>query len=166
MKIDDDHMYHGSALTQIAEHPDFKAINAFDDGDLDARGAFLINANISVYIKHATKPNAPHGEYVFTFNKKNLEELEILKEKGLKVFVLFVCIKAREICGLTLEELEQHINRRKTAKNGQNEPQYTLLVTAQTNKAFRVYVNAPGQRNKSMKQQIVRRNAFPSMIFD
>jgi len=29
MRINDDHMYHGAALTQIVEHPTFKAVNAF-----------------------------------------------------------------------------------------------------------------------------------------
>jgi len=29
--IDDDHMFHGAALTQIAEHPAFTAINSFED---------------------------------------------------------------------------------------------------------------------------------------
>ena len=28
MKIDDDHLYHGSALLQITEHPTFTAINS------------------------------------------------------------------------------------------------------------------------------------------
>ena len=30
MKIDDDHMYHGAVLLQIAEHPRFTAINTIE----------------------------------------------------------------------------------------------------------------------------------------
>ena len=59
MKINDDHMYHGAALTQIAEHPQFTAINAFKHANRPSRSAFRINDDIGVYLKYASKPKGP-----------------------------------------------------------------------------------------------------------
>ena len=56
MKINDDHMYHGAALIQIAEDPRFTAINVFQGGEGVSRSAFRINADIGVFLKYATKP--------------------------------------------------------------------------------------------------------------
>lgn len=33
MKMNNDHMYHGAALTQIAEHPEFTAIKTIKNCD-------------------------------------------------------------------------------------------------------------------------------------
>jgi hypothetical protein len=51
MKIHDDHLYHGAALTQIAEHHLFTAINALKIGDNTIRVAYRINDLIAVYFK-------------------------------------------------------------------------------------------------------------------
>ena len=40
MKINDDHMFHGAALTQIAEHHQFTAINGIRIGKKLSRCAF------------------------------------------------------------------------------------------------------------------------------
>ena len=56
MRIHDDHMYHGAALTQIAEHPAFTAINAFEDKGTKSRCAFRINTAIGAYIKYSSAP--------------------------------------------------------------------------------------------------------------
>jgi hypothetical protein len=68
-------MYHGAALTQIAEDERFTAINAFKDRDEVSRSAFHINDDMAVYLKYATKPTPTHDEYVFLFNVQHLEEL-------------------------------------------------------------------------------------------
>ena len=67
MKINDDHMYHGAALTQIAEHEQFTAINAFEHGGKTSRSAFIVNHDIGVYLKYAGKPVGRYKEYQFTF---------------------------------------------------------------------------------------------------
>lgn len=60
MKITDEHLYHGAALTQIAEHPSFTAINGIRIGGKLHRSAFRINDSIGVYFKYASKPTPAH----------------------------------------------------------------------------------------------------------
>ena len=62
MKIADDHMYHGAALLQIAEHPRFTAINSIEVSDQKSRSAYRINDNIGIFLKYASKPSGI-GEY-------------------------------------------------------------------------------------------------------
>lgn len=56
MRINKDHKYHGAALTQIAEHTAFSAINAFEDDLAKSRCAFRVNGDIGIYIKYNAKP--------------------------------------------------------------------------------------------------------------
>ena len=72
MQIDDDHMYYGAALTQIAEHPKFTAINAFNDWDASPECAYRINDEIAIYVKYSSKPAGVHKEYLFTFTSTQL----------------------------------------------------------------------------------------------
>jgi hypothetical protein len=58
MKINDDHMYRGAALTQIAEHPRFTAINAFKF----SRSAFKANDGIGIYIGAPDEKNKGIGK--------------------------------------------------------------------------------------------------------
>jgi len=166
MHINDDHLYHGAALTQIAEYPTFKAINAFEveDGE-KSRSAFIVNHDTGIYLKYASKPSEHYREYVFTFTTSNLGELKALTTHYDRVFVVLVCIRAKEICVLTFDEFEKHRSKRETAFGGV-EPQYQLLVTARTNKGFRVYMNQPGKRKLSLPQQTVARRRFPRAIFE
>ncbi len=46
MKINDDHMFHGAALTQIAEHELFTSINAVRGSGKLSRSAFRVNESI------------------------------------------------------------------------------------------------------------------------
>ena len=161
MHIDDDHMFHVAALTQLAEDPEFTAINRFEN--TSARGAFRINTSTGVYLKHASKPI--RGEYVFTFNEKNLAELAALKPQCTRLFIVMVCVMDRQICCITNGDLEAHIARRK-ADAGKPEDQYQLIVTLPVGKSFRVYVNAAGVKRTSLHQQIVSRNKYPHGIFE
>jgi hypothetical protein len=164
MHIHDDHMYHGAALTQIAEHPAFTAINAFKSNGEKSRCAFRINDGIGVYVKYASAPKGAYNEYPFTFQQQHLEELAILSEKCGSVFAVLVCIKDKEICVLSLDELNRLIALRKGAL-GEPEEQYQVLVTAQANKQFRVYINRPGVKGKMLGTIKVRRKAFPDELF-
>src|SRR5450432_1306306 len=105
MHINDDHMYHGAALTQIAEHPAFTAISAFKNNGEKSRCAFRINDNIGTYLKYASTPKGKYGEYLFTFQKTHLDELALLRAKSGKTFAVLVCIKDKEICILSDAEL-------------------------------------------------------------
>ena len=107
MKINDDHMYHGAALTQIAEHKQFTAINAFEHGSKKSRSAFIVNRVIGVYLKYAGGPVGKSKEYLFTFLAQQLSELDSLEKKTGKVCVALVCVKDRQICGLPLAQLRE-----------------------------------------------------------
>jgi hypothetical protein len=164
MRINDDHMYHGAALTQIAEHPAFTAINAFKNNGDKSRCAFRINDSIGAFIKYASAPKGKYDEYLFTFQKAHLDELALLREKSGKVFAVLVCIKDKEICVLSEDELNRLIGLRRKAFGGQ-EDQYQILVTAPANKQFRVYVNRPGVKGKMLGEIKVKRRAFPDTLF-
>ena len=165
MHINKDHLYHGAALIQVAKYPTFKAINAFEmKGGEKSRSAFIVNHDTGIYLKYASKPNDSR-EYVFTFTTPNLEELEALRTHHSRAFVVLVCIRAKEICVLTLDEFEKHRKGRETEFGGV-ESHYQLLLTAPANKGFRVYMNAPGKKKLSLKQQTVARQKFPRAIFE
>ena len=165
MKIHDDHLYHGAALIQIAEDPQFTAINTFKFGTETSRSAYQINDDIGVYLKYASRPTTAHREYAFTFHEQNLAELSEIAHKVGNVFVAMVCVKAREICCLPYEDLTRLVDARKSAK-GTPENQYVILVTVPSNKGFRVYVNKPRVKNKMLGESlIISRTNFPKAIF-
>lgn len=116
MKINDDHLYHGAALTQIAEHAQFTAINAFRDGKKVSRSSFLINNDIAVYFKYSTKPTKAFKEYSFTFNKSHLKELKEIESRAKKAFVALVCVEDRQICLISRTELTELIEETARSK--------------------------------------------------
>ena len=160
MPFDEQDMYHGAALIKIAEHQSFTAINRFSKTLL--RGAFKINASTGVYLKRATKPT--NGEYIFGFTVANLVELSKLKTQCDRMFACMVCVAAKQICCIDMDEIEAHIKGRDAASH-KIETQYQLLVVVPPSKGFRVYVNAPGVKRRSLKQQIVSRTRFPGILF-
>ena len=94
MPITNRDMYHGAALTQIAEHSQFTAINParLDDNRL-SESAFLINDGIVVYLKYSAVES---DTYTFNFDQNHQEEIERL---GLlhagRVFIVLVCVEVR-----------------------------------------------------------------------
>src|ERR1700730_747615 len=106
MRINDDHMYHGSALTQLAEHPQFTAINALHKGAQKSRSAFRVNDDVGIYLKYATAATKPFDEYPFTFLQQHIDEVEALFHKTEKVYVILVCVQAKQICCIRRNELQ------------------------------------------------------------
>ncbi len=166
MKINDDHMYHGAALNQIAEHPQFTAINVFKDRREISRSAFRINDDIAVFLKYAKKSKLPYDDYQFTFSTKHLQELHQINNKVRnRTYVALVCVKDRQICCLPYAKFEALIKKRLKAKKA-DEDQYTILVTLPQNKSFRVDVNVPGKRNLTLgKSILISRKDFPAVLF-
>ena len=94
-----------------------------------------------------------------------MDELSEIAVINPRTFVVLVCVKERDICCISYEQLQDLIAQRKTAKGGP-EDQYSILVTAPKGKRLRVYVNAPGVRKKRLgKEIVISRSAFPSIIF-
>ena len=166
MHIDDNHLYHGSALIQIAEHPHFTAINSLKVKGKLVRAAYKINDQIAVYLKYAAKPHGPYKEYVFTFLKDHLKTIESISKGNPKTFIALVCVKGRQICCLTAEQLNTFVQSRK-AEAGKAENQYAILVTMPKGKSMRVYVNQPGMKKTMLSEKplIVSRSIFPDALF-
>lgn len=165
MKLHDDHLYHGAALIQIAEHKKFTAINALKIGKDKYTNAYRINNDVAIYLKYATNPNKAHAEYVFTFHKDHLESLREISKHSKTTYLALVCVKDREVCCISYEEFSSLIAIREKAKNGK-EDQYTILITAPSGKSLRAYVNAPGVKGQMIGEPLlVPRNKFPGVIF-
>ncbi|MBL0938506.1 MAG: hypothetical protein IBJ03_06415 [Gemmatimonadaceae bacterium] len=166
MHIDDNHLYHGAALIQIAEHKKFTSINSFRVSRRTSRSAYIVNSDIGVYLKYATKPSKAHSEYSFTFRTAHLKELSAIARGGRRAFVALVCVEAREICCVSRAQLITMIGQRRAA-TGRREENNTVLVHALPGERFRVYMNAPGVRNAVLGDPLlVARNSFPKLLFD
>ena len=164
MKINDDHMYHGAALTQVAEHELFTSINAVRVAGKLSRSAFRVNESIGLYIKYAGKPVGP--DYVFTYSKQNKKELESLNKLCEDVYLALACIKDRQICCVSLTDFRAWLSKRES-ELGHSEDTSTILVNLPAGKAFRLNMNQPNVRKKYLaKPQIVARNKFPSAMFE
>jgi hypothetical protein len=165
VKLHDDHLYHGAALIQIAEHEKFTAINELKIGRDKYTNAYRINDDVAVYLKYATAPNKSHSEYVFTFHTEHINSIEEISTHCRNTYLALVCVKDREVCCLSYEELSTLIVARKKAKNG-DENQYTILITAPTGKSLRAYVNSPGVKGQMIDEPLlIPRNRFPSIVF-
>ena len=166
MKVDDKHFYHGAAIMQIAEDEHFTAINPLLLNGHTSYNGFLINRGIAIYPKYAGRPRGSFKEYQFTFKHENIEELEQIREHNRRLYIALVCVRDREICGLTYEQFRSLYERRQEDL-GHDEEQFVVLVTLPKGKQFRVYVNAAGTRNKYLGEQLlVARSAFPGMLFN
>ncbi|MGA4081114.1 hypothetical protein ACI2TF_04360 [Ralstonia nicotianae] len=165
MNIHNDHLYHGAALIQIAEHPRFTAINSLRNGKRVYSVAYKINDEIALYLKYAADPTPSHQEYVFQFRKSNLHDLDEIAKANPKTFIALVCVQDREICCISYRQLIDLVRRRKE-KRGKDEGQYTVLTTARKGERLRLYMNDPGRKNTILGSPIiVPRSDFPDVIF-
>jgi hypothetical protein len=167
MKIDLEHQYHGAAIIQIAESQWFTTINAIKRKDgATYRSAYRVNGKIAVFLKYAnTRPKGKFKQVQFTFPKKTLKELRELKARGLRVFLGLVCVRARAICCLPLNEFLALLSERKEAA-GKGEAQYTLHVGVPKRGQFRVSLAYPNSRGYVAGDELlVPRNDFPWRIF-
>ena len=165
LKIHDDHLYHGAALNQIAEHKQFTSINVLEIKGERFNNIYEINKAILVHLKYATKPKGSLNEYQFTFNTEHLELLAKANRHANNFVIAFVCVKDREICALPYSELIRLIDLRRAAVDN-DEDQYVLLLSLPKDSAFRVCMAQPGRRGVSLTKEIkIARNKFPNCIF-
>jgi hypothetical protein len=101
MKIQEQDVYHGAALTQIVEHPSFKALNRAST----KYGHYQINADRQVFVKYR-KTNA--SSWTFTFQPSEVRALASALSGPSKVYLCLVCGKTT-ICALTASEIAQVI---------------------------------------------------------
>jgi hypothetical protein len=166
MKIAADHMYHGAALIQIAEHPRFTSINSFKIKSEVVHNTFEINDGIGIHLKYASKPKGTYKEYVFTFTSEHLDQLARIDAITQKLFLCLVCVAGKHICALPYTEFAELIGRRRKDKKS-DEDQYTVLLTLPKDSAFRVYVSPSGNKGKILGDPLkIARNQFPNALFD
>ena len=164
MKINKEHLYHGAALNQIAEHEQFTAINTLEINEIRSRSAFKINQKISIYLKYCTKQNN-NKEYVFTFTIDHLDELSNIHKIGDVLYLVLICVEGHEICCISYATLSEMILERRNAAE-REEDQYQLLATLEPGKGFGVYMNAYQRRNVILgNPRRVPRNLFPNILF-
>lgn len=144
MRIQEQDIYHGAALTQIAEHASFKALNK----DSERYGHYLINADCHVFIKYSRSASSP---WSFTFTPEQLEPLRNIQESQADLYACFVC-GHETVCLLSQEQLEQVIDI--SAGNSQ-----WVRVEVPKGSSCRVF----GSKGKLKKT--IPHNAFPANLF-
>lgn len=107
MKIDNDHMYHGAALIQIAEHPKFTSINSLKVKKQIIENGYVINDGIAVLLKYASKPTGRYREYRFGFTQDNIKDMKRISLATKSFYLALVCVKSREICCLSHENFSK-----------------------------------------------------------
>lgn len=164
MQIQDEHLYHGAALNQIAENKRFTTINALKINGIVSRGAYRINDSTAVHLKYAAQPKGQYNEYQFTFNKHSIKEIRKISEYEEKLYLSLVCVGAKEICCISQKDFARLLEARRGAV-GRDEDQVVVLVTLKKNQAFRAYVNAPKLKGKCLNPKLtIARNNFPKQL--
>lgn len=165
MRVSDKHLYHGAVLYQIAEHPQFTAINALKIKGRPSLNAFQINDDIAVYAKIGREPTGPWSEYRFTFTQDQLAEITSIAEDGIELHLALICVKDRGICCLPYDGLQRLVDARKKLL-GKREEQYVVLVMFRRGKSFRVNMNRGATKGAYVGDHIlVAQNACPESLF-
>jgi len=165
MIIDDQDLYHGAALAQIARDPRFTAINVMQLNGVPSRSAFFVNDDIGIYLKYATNPTQAFDEYAFTFSREHFDEIAQLTARRERCFAALVCVQDRQICCIGVEDLLE-LRKRREAAVGAPEDALTVLAVLPEGKQFRVYVNRPGRKGQMLGSPILApRKAFPTRLF-
>jgi hypothetical protein len=100
MKVQEEDLYHGAALTQVVEHPSFKALNKADD----KYGHYLVNHDRRILAKYTKRRASP---WQFTFSADDMLAVEKdLKAKGSRTFVCLVC-GDETVCLLDEKEISE-----------------------------------------------------------
>lgn len=102
MKIQDQDLYHGAALTQIVEHKSFKALNRASE----KYGHYLVNTDKHVFVKYRTVNRSP---WTFTVQPDELAVIKAEIDQNYEVFLCLVC-GGKTVCALNSEEINNVIN--------------------------------------------------------
>lgn len=145
MKIQTQDFYHGAALTQIVEHPSFKALNKGSSN----YGHYRINADCHLFVRYATG-DGPTWSYTFTHEQ--LKAVNNIAAAKVSIFVALVCGK-ETVCLLNKTQLQNVIDL------GAKDAQW-VKVDAPPNKSCRVSGSA-GQLKGTIPH-----NVFPKALFE
>lgn len=145
MKIQEQDNYHGSALTQIVEHPSFKALNKGSE----RYGHYLVNANCHVFVRYRKTLRSP---WTFTITPEQLEPMRNVLEADADLFLCLVCGR-NTICILDEDQLKDLMDLDSTV-------QQWIRVEVPKGGSCHVFGAAGNLRHA------VPHNAFPARLFD
>ena len=147
MKVQSQDMYHGAVLTQITEHPSFKALNKIDS----QYGHYLVNRDTRLLVKYSKKAEDP---WTFKFKHSELQMIKHDLEVAPHVFLCLVCGE-ETICALNTEEFSQVIN-----VNAPDSESQSIIVDAPEAVSMRVRGSA-GRLGRTLAH-----NSFPNKLFE
>ena len=144
MRIQEKHMFHGSALTQIVEHPSFKALNRASSH----YGHYLVNTDTQILVKYRTAECSP---WQFVFSPDEIHEL---RQAHISKNDTFICLVCGSVTVCVLNEVES-----KTVLDmGEISSQ---SVTVEVQKGASCRVKGTGGKLR----RAVPHNAFPARLF-
>ncbi|NMC84030.1 MAG: hypothetical protein GYA58_01970 [Anaerolineaceae bacterium] len=144
MKTQDKDFSHGSALTQIVEHPSFKALNKADK----KFGHYQINIDTRILIKYSDKEKSP---WQFTFKVEDINTLVGDISSNNFSFLCLICGKVT-ICLLPTNDFQELLDFEKKT-------QQSITVELEDGKSMRVK-----SKIKELKHAI-HHNDFPKLLF-
>jgi hypothetical protein len=103
MKIQEKDIYHGSALTQVVEHDQFKALNRATE----KYGHYIINADRTIHIRHSTARRSP---WTYTIKEHDCEIITEDIDAGKTVFIVLVA-GSSTVCALNQDEIDTLLDR-------------------------------------------------------
>ena len=170
VKIFNRHLYHGSALLQVAEHEEFTSINRVDLDHTEHHSAFEVNEGVGIFLKYATTPT-DNGEYQFGFTGANLDDIDALKGDlgdAYAVLVIHDAIRGnKEICCITHYQLFW-LKRQRDARIAElrraKVEGVTVYVRVRRNRPFYVSVKYPDGSGGNWYYEVPK-NSFPNKIF-
>jgi hypothetical protein len=144
MKIQEQDLFHGAALTQIVEHKSFKALNRGSQ----KYGHYLVNKDQHVFVKYGKSNVTP---WKFTFAPDEIEAIRGEADKSKSVFICLVCGPIT-VCALNRAEFTNTID---LSASGQQ----WIRIDVPKNGSCRVSGSAG-----SLKRRVPH-NSFPDKVF-
>ena len=155
MKIQEQHLYHGAALTQIVQHQSFKALNRASK----KYGHYIVNTDRHVFVKYRTKPedetkpeHKDESLWKHIFSPEELSTIDNEIKHNKKVFLCLVCGQ-ETVCALDADQI-----------------QVVLDLTKKEQQWIRVRVPSGGSchvsGSKGKLKKTVPHNSFPDKVFE
>jgi hypothetical protein len=98
MKIQQQDLFHGAALMQVVEDPQFKALNKAGDGKY---GHYVLNNDTRLFVKYTTGAGP---EFVFNLSDSDVAAIREDEAAGHNVFLVLVCSDVT-ICAVVSDDL-------------------------------------------------------------
>ncbi|MGA3008571.1 MAG: hypothetical protein ABSE59_11840 [Opitutaceae bacterium] len=145
MKIQEKDIYHGSALTQIVEHDEFKALNRATS----KYGHYVINADRTIHIRHSAARRSP---WTYTIKEEDCTVITDDITAGKNVFIVLVA-GSSTVCALNQDEIDVLLDR------SGRDPQWLRLDVPRGGS-----IRVSGSRGSLSR--VVPHSVFPAKLFE